>query len=504
MAPLNYGISTQVGARSVARTPGPPRPGAGSRRAASGYDEIVPELDWLQTHRAELIDELLAWVRIPSVAGADEHKGDLDRSAQWLAELLRSTGFPTVEIWQASSGPPAVFAEWQVAPDLPTVLVYSHHDVRAVAADDWRVTPPFTPVHRGSRVFGRGSSDAKGQVLAHVWGVRALLATTAVQQPPLNLKLLVEGEEETGSPGFAQLLRDKADRVAADFVVLSDTMTWAIDRPAICTGNRGMMKGQLEIRAATADLHAGAVAGGVPNASAELVRVLAQLHDDKGQVAIPGFYDDVAELPDAERRALTRLTADVEDWNRRTGTHGLGGEADRSLGERLYGRPALEVVALSAGDMTPPTTGTMPAVARATLEVSLVPDQDPRTITELLEAWFAEHVADAFEHELDINESINQPPYATPREHPALDVLAEAMTEAWGTEVGYMRNAGGAPTILLADSLNAPVAFFGIGLPEDAWHGPDESVDVDALVKGAATLALFWPRLARALTPRAS
>jgi acetylornithine deacetylase/succinyl-diaminopimelate desuccinylase-like protein len=381
--------------------------------------------------------------------------------------------------------------------------VYSHHDVRKATPEQWRCSEPFEPVVLGNRLHGRGSSDAKGQVLAHLWGVRGLLAADRSAGTsaglPVTLKLLVEGEEEAGSPNLADLLHEHRDRVAADLVLLSDTMTWAADRPAVCTGNRGMMKGRLEIRGAERDAHGGAVGGAVTNAAAELVRVLALLHDDAGLVTVPGFYDDVAEVPDAERAAIRRLTQDADDWRTRTGAFGVRGERGRSLGELLYTRPAVEVLLVAAGDPELPSTGTVPATARAQVQVSLVPHQDPDKLTERFVAWFAEHIDDAFDHDFSIAATLNQPAYVTPREHPVLDVLAGAMSDAWGTEVGWMRNAGGAPTALLADTTGAPVAFFGTGLPEDNWHGPDESADLDVLLKGAATMALFWPRLAAAL-----
>lgn len=459
---------------------------------------------WLAVHRDELVAQLSEWVRIPSVAGSPELAGELERSARWLAAVLRDVGFPTVEIWTTESGPPSVFAQWHAAADAPTVLVYSHHDVRTADADEWRACPPFEPVLSGNRLVGRGSSDAKGQVMAHVWGLKAYLATSDADAPPVNISMLVEGEEELGSPNLAGLLQRHADRVRADLVVLSDTMTWAADRPAVCTGNRGMMKATVEIRAAGTDTHAGAVAGAALNASDELVRVLSGLHDADGRVSVPGFYDEVDEPSDDERDALGRLTADESEWARRVGLRGVRTEAGRSLGEALFTRPAIEVVMLASGDAQPPTSGTMPASATAELEISLVPRQDPARVSAQLRSWFATRSSADFEHQVTVDETINQPPYETPPGHPVLTVLDEVMSAAWGCEVGRMRNAGGAPTALLADAASAPVAFFGTGLPEDGWHGVDESVDLDVLLKGAVAMSLFWPRLAHRMSRRTS
>ena len=378
------------------------------------------------------------------------------------------------------------------------MLVYSHHDVRAAKDDEWEQCAPFEPVRRGRRLFGRGTSDAKGQVLSHLFGLRALLAGGA-DAPPVHLMLLIEGEEELGSPHFAELLDEHAERLRADLVVLSDTMTWSAEQPAVCTGVRGMMKAQLEVFGPERDIHAGAVSGVAPNPATALVRLLARLHDDEGRVAIPGFYDDVREAPEDERDAVARLTADADGWLQRTRTRAVVGEPGRSIGERLYLRPAVEVGALASGDPSGPSRGTIAAGALGEIQVGLVPDQDPTKITELLRTWVADQLPDHVDHRLTVHEDINQPPYVTPPHHPALPALTEAMAQAWGVEPGRMRNAGSGPGALLNDRLDAPVVFFGTGLPDDHWHGPDESVDVDVLLKGAATMALFWPKLAEAL-----
>ena len=449
---------------------------------------------WLAEHRDAMVEELAEWVRIPSVAGPAEHEDDLARSAQWLANALTAIGFPSVEIWQRESTP-TVWAEWIADPAAPTALVYSHHDVRTAKAAQWRQCAPFEPVLHDGRLYGRGTSDAKGQVLAHLWALRACLAGRAAG-PPVNLKLLVDGEEETGSPHLAELLDEHADRSSADLIVFSDTMTWSAEQPALCVGVRGLIKGELELRGARADLHSGAVSGAAPNAAEALVRMLAGLHDEDGRVSLPGFYDDVREAPADERDELARLTGDEREWLARTGTSAVIGERDRSIGERLYTRPAAEVIALAADDPDPPTRGAVPATASAQLQLSLVPDQDPAAVTALLREWVAARVPTGFAHSLRVVEEISQPPYATPLDHPAVPVLAGAMTDAWERAIPRMRNAGSGPAVLLAEKVGAPVLFFGTGLPEDRWHGPDESVDVETLLTGAAALALFWPRLA--------
>jgi acetylornithine deacetylase/succinyl-diaminopimelate desuccinylase-like protein len=451
--------------------------------------------DWLDGRRDDLLAELIGWVRIRSVMGPPEHDVDLRRSAQWLAGTLREVGFPTVEVWP-TGGPPSVFAEWPAtSPGAPTVLVYSHHDVRAAKDETWEQTPPFEPTLRDGRLYGRGASDAKGQVLAHLWGLRAWLAK-GHEAPPVTLKMLVEGEEEMGSPHLAELLDDRCDRLGADLVVYSDTMLWAADAPAVCTGIRGAMQAELEVMGPLTDVHAGALAGVAPSPILELAHLLDGLHDDDGRVALPGFYDRVREPSAEERARLRELPWDEEAWTDRTSTRTVGGERGWSAVERLYLRPAAEVTAVAGGDMSPPTRGALPSLVTARLQLALVPDQDPAEAGEQLRCWVAGRISDRVAWNLTVGEDVAQPAYVTPPDHPALPLLADAMSEAFGVTARWMRNAGSGPAVLLAERIGAPVVFFGTGLPEDRWHTSDESVCVDVLLAGAATMCLFWPALA--------
>jgi acetylornithine deacetylase/succinyl-diaminopimelate desuccinylase-like protein len=314
----------------------------------------------------------------------------------------------------------------------------------------------------------------------------------------VNVTLFVEGEEELGSAHLADHLA--AHDLNADLVIVSDTMTWSADQPAICVGTRGMVKGEVRIDGPLRELHSGAVSGVAPNPVNELARVLGGLHDVDGRVAIPGFYDDVREISDDEKQELRLLSGDEAQWAARLEAAAVIGERGRSLAERLYARPSADVLSLAAGDTNTPTRGVLPTSASAQVQLSLVPDQDPGKVTAQLRRWIADEVAPAFRHAVEVPEQINQPPYATPQEHPAVAVLRAAMSQAWGREALRMRNAGGGPGALLAEAFDAPVLYFGTGLPEDRWHAADESVDIDVLLKGAVALALFWQRLPAAVT----
>jgi acetylornithine deacetylase/succinyl-diaminopimelate desuccinylase-like protein len=450
--------------------------------------------DFLAGHRDALVAELSGWIRLRSVAGVPEHVVDVRRSANWLAGTLRDTGFPSVEVWDTEGGP-AVYAQWCAAPGAPTVLIYSHHDVRAAKDDNWDQTPPFEPALRDGYLYGRGASDAKGQVMAHLWGIRAHLAATGREAPAVNLKLLVEGEEETGSAHLEQLLHEHRDQLDADLIVFSDTLTWRADHPAVCMSLRGMINAHLEVMGPLRDVHSGAVSGPAPNPAIELGRLLGQLHDDKGRITLPGFYDDVAEPSLRLRDDLAALPFSEADWLERSETRSIGGEAGYTVLERLWTRPALEVISVIAGDPIGVTRAAIPSVAAADISIRIVADQSAEAVSDQLRRWVADTISDRFHHQLTVAEQIGQEPYRTPEDLPAVEVLAQAMREGFQRPVGRMGNAGGGPAQLLSGVVGAPVLFFGTGLPEDHWHDSDERASIDVLLSGAATLAIFWDRL---------
>ena len=452
--------------------------------------------DFLAGHRDALVEELSGWVRLRSVAGVPEHVIDVRRSANWLAGTLRDTGFPSVEVWETDGGP-AVYAQWCAAPGAPTVLIYSHHDVRAAKDEQWDQTPPFEPALRDGYLYGRGASDAKGQVMAQLWGIRAHLAATGREAPAVTIKFLVEGEEETGSAHLARLLDERRDRLDADLIVFSDTLTWRADHPAVCVSLRGMISAHLEVMGPLRDVHSGAVSGPAPNPAIELGRLLGQLHDEKGRITLPGFYDDVVEPSARMRDELAALPFSEADWLERSETRSVGGEAGYTVLERLWTRPALEVISVIAGDPVGASRAAIPSVATADISIRIVADQHARTVGEQLRRWVADTIGDRFDHQLTVAEETGQEPYRTPEDLPAVEVLAQAMREGFQCPVGRMGNAGGGPAQLLSDVVGAPVLFFGTGLPEDHWHDSDERASIDVLLSGAATLAIFWDRLDR-------
>ncbi|WP_406400986.1 dipeptidase [Streptomyces uncialis] len=449
---------------------------------------------YIDRHRDAFLADLGDWLRIPSVSAQPEHAGDVRRSADWLAAALKDTGFPAVEVWE-TPGAPAVFAHWPSDdPRAPTVLVYGHHDVQpADRADGW-ATDPFEPVFRDGRLYARGAADDKGQVFFHTLGVRAHLAATGRTAPAVHLKLLVEGEEESGSPHFRALVEERAERLAADAVIVSDTGMWAADTPTVCTGMRGLADCEIELFGPDQDIHSGSFGGAVPNPATEAARLVAALHDEHARVTVPGFYDGIVELTDRERRLFAELPFDEERWLRTAKSHATLGEAGHTTLERLWARPTAEVNGIGGGYQGPGGKTIIPARAMLKLSFRLVAGQDPDRVEDAVRAWVAATLPAGIRHEIVFGAATR--PCLTPLDHPALRSVVRAMGLAFEREIRYTREGGSGPAADLQDVLGAPVLFLGISIPSDGWHAPDEKVELDLLFKGVETAAHLWGDLA--------
>ncbi|MFF8654807.1 dipeptidase [Streptomyces huasconensis] len=450
---------------------------------------------YIQNHRAAFLDDLAEWLRIPSVSAQPDHAGDVRRSAEWLAAQLKETGFPTAEVWE-TAGAPAVFAEWPSDdPQAPTVLVYGHHDVQPAAREDGWHTDPFEPVVRGNRLHARGAADDKGQVFFHTLGVRAHLAATGRTAPAVHLKLLVEGEEESGSPHFRQLIEAHKDRIAADAVIVSDTGMWSEDTPTVCTGMRGLAECEIELHGPDQDIHSGSFGGAVPNPATEVARLVAALHDEHARVAIPGFYEGIVELTDAERALFAELPFDEERWLRTAKSHGAHGEAGYTTLERIWARPTAEVNGIGGGYQGAGSKTIIPSSALVKLSFRLVAGQDPDCLEEAVRAWVADTVPAGIRHTVTFSPGTR--PCLTPLDHPALKSVARAMGRAFEQPILFTREGGSGPAADLQDVLAAPVLFLGISVPSDGWHAPNEKVEIDLLLKGVETTAYLWGDLAQ-------
>jgi acetylornithine deacetylase/succinyl-diaminopimelate desuccinylase-like protein len=445
-----------------------------------------------------MVNGLLEWLRIPSISGDPDNRDDVRRSAEYLAEALRDNGFPTVEVWE-TAGLPAVFAEWPSDDaGAPTALVYGHHDVQPVTPLDLWEHPPFEPTIVGERLHARGAADDKGQVWFHTLGVRAHLTATGRTSPAVNLKLIVEGEEESGSPNFAALLAEKADRLRCDVVVVSDTGMWSREAPTVCTGMRGMTDGQVDFTGPAGDVHSGSFGGAIRNPLTELCRVLGDLHDADGHVTIDGFYDGIVALTDEERELIARLPYDEAGWLANARSSTPYGEKGFTTLERVWARPTAEINGIWGGYTGAGHKTIVPSEGHAKFSFRLVAGQEPLDIQAKFRAWLERVVPEGIEWGLTwYGEGVR--PCLTPLDHPALGAVTRAMSAAFGTEILYTREGGSGPEADLQDVTGAPVVFLGVSLPDDGWHAPNEKVEIPLLLKGAEAAAHLWDDLARTL-----
>jgi acetylornithine deacetylase/succinyl-diaminopimelate desuccinylase-like protein len=361
--------------------------------------------------------------------------------------------------------------------------------------DEWD-SPPFEPAERDGQLLARGASDDKGQVLFHALGTRACLAASGATGPPVTLKLLIEGEEESGSVNFAPLLRSQAGRLACDVIVVSDTTMWAADVPSMCVGLRGVIDAQVDLRGPERDLHSGSFGGAVPNPLHALADLLSGLHDRDGRVTLPGYYDKVAALSDQERELFARLPFDEKSWLAEAGHSGAAyGEAGFSTIERIWARPTAEINGMWGGHTGPGGKTIIPREAHAKLSFRLVAYQDPADVGPALRQYVAAHTPPGIEATVTISGHGVRPAFS-PLDSSAVQAGRRAMERAFGSEVLFTREGGSGPEADLAEILGAPLVFIAVGLDSDRIHAPNEKVDMALLLKGAETAAYLWDELA--------
>jgi acetylornithine deacetylase/succinyl-diaminopimelate desuccinylase-like protein len=461
-----------------------------------------PEREFVTARLDDLRADLEAWLRIPSISADPAHASDVARSAEWLAEALRRVGFPTVEIWP-TPGAPAVYAEWPSGDsEAPVALVYGHHDVQPVDPLELWVHPPFEPTvvegPDGPELHARGAIDDKGNVAMHLLGMRAHLAATGRDTPAVTVKLLVEGEEESGSRHFAALLRERRARLDCDVVVVSDTGMAAPHLPSAVVSMRGLAGAEITLRGPAVDLHSGSFGGAVPNPLHAMAELLAGLHDEQGRVTLPGFYDKVRPLSDRERDLMSRVPFDEQAWLAGpAASRATYGEEGFSTLERTGARPTAEVNGMWGGYTGPGHKTIIPAEAHAKVTFRLVSDQRPEDVGPQLQAWVEANVPAGIEAEVHTPPG-GVAPCASDLDSPAMDALIRAIGQAFDTEAGdvlFTREGGSGPEAAIAEELGAPLLFLGAGLPTDRIHSPNERVLLPMLHRGAEAVAHLWREL---------
>ncbi|MGM0556130.1 MAG: dipeptidase [Myxococcota bacterium] len=443
---------------------------------------------YIEEHRDRFLEELKDYLRIPSISTDSEHSDDVKACAHWLEEHLLGIGIDSVVV-EETDGHPIVYAEHGNKPDAPTILVYGHYDVQPPDPLELWDSPPFEPEVRDGKIFARGATDDKGQLFAHIKGLEAHLATTG--ELPVNVKLLIEGEEEVGSPNLDPWVRENADRLAADAVVISDSSMFAPGLPTITYGLRGLTYFEVTVTGPDHDLHSGLYGGAVPNPINELSKLIARLHNEDGSVAIPGFYDDVDELTAEERDEFAALPFDNEEFRAETGAPALQGEAGYSTLERRWARPTLDCNGIWGGFIGEGAKTVLPSRATAKISCRLVPRQDPAVILELAKNYLEEIAPDTIS--LRFEPHHGGQPVVVDRDSPTIQAAMRASERAWGTDAVFTRGGGSIPVVAtFAEVLDVPTVLLGFGLNDDRLHSPNEKFNVENFYKGIETSGYLW------------
>ncbi|MDP9033656.1 MAG: dipeptidase [Myxococcota bacterium] len=446
---------------------------------------------FIEDHRERHVQELVDWVRIPSVSSDPANAADVARSAVHLLSEVRRLGADRAAIWQ-TPGHPAVFAEWMHAPGKPTLLVYGHHDVQpADPLGEW-VTPPFEPSIREGRLWGRGVVDDKGQVYIHTKAIESFLRTSG--RLPINLKLLVEGEEEIGSANLDALLRERAADLAADFVCVSDTAMFGRGIPSLCVGLRGLAYIEVFVEGPATDLHSGSFGGGVMNPVNALAKMIASLHDDFGRVTVPGFYDSVLPLSDLERHGIASLPFDESEWLRSTGAPATWGEREYSTLERIWARPTLDCCGIRGGFLGDGAKTIVPAKASAKISCRLVPNQEPDDIASKLTAYLERLAPPGVRVRVAVLHGGR--PYLAPTDHPIYEVAKRAFSRAFNKPTVFIREGGSIPFVrTIADATKKPCLLMGFGQPDENAHAPNEWLDLENYFLGIKSAAYLYEEI---------
>ena len=455
---------------------------------------MAAAVEYAREHAGRFVEELKALLRIPSVSTLPEHKGDVRSAAVSLAAELTRIGMEHVELIDSpSGGHPLVYADWLHADGAPTCLCYGHYDVQPPdPLDEW-LSPPFEPTERDGNLYARGAVDDKGQMYMHVKALEALLATSGL---PLNIRVILEGEEEVGGETLSKFLRGNAERLKADFALVSDTEMFAPELPTLCVGLRGMIYTEIEARGAKVDLHSGMYGGAAPNPFVALAHVIAQLKDAGGRILIPGFYDQVASPSAAELRAWEQLPFDEEHYRRtEVGSSELTGEAGFSVLERTWARPTLEVHGMPGGFIGAGAKTVIPAKGTAKVSMRLVPDMTPEATFALYRAYVLSLAPAGIT--LDVRLIHSGEPIVIGTDNPYIKAATAALKAVWGKDAVFIRSGGSIPVVGEFERfLKIPSVMMGFGLPDDNLHAPNEKFHLANFHRGIESIIAFFEAVA--------
>jgi acetylornithine deacetylase/succinyl-diaminopimelate desuccinylase-like protein len=443
---------------------------------------------YARQNHSRFLDELKALLRIPSISTLPEHNGDCHHAAEVLAAELTRIGMENVRLIE-TVGHPLVYADWLHASGKPTVLCYGHYDVQPTdPLDEW-LSPPFEPVERDGNLYARGSADDKGQVWAQVKALESLMAANG--KLPLNVRVLLEGDEEVGGEGIASFVASKPPELKSDFALVSDTELFAPGLPTLCVGLRGMIYTEIEVRGAKTDLHSGMYGGAAPNPFVALAQILAKLKDENGHILIPGFYDDIIPPSPEELAAWKSLPFDEEHYRKtEVGSKQLVGEAGYSVLERTWARPTLDVHGIPGGFTGAGAKTVIPAKALAKVSMRLVPGMT----TAKAFAQYKSYVEKIAPAGVDVEVRLihSGEPSLIPVDNPYIRSATRALHEVWGKDTVFIRSGGSIPIVGDFDrNLGAPSVMMGFGLPDDNIHAPNEKFHLKNFELGIESLIRF-------------
>ncbi|MFD1955542.1 dipeptidase [Paenibacillus thailandensis] len=446
---------------------------------------------YFQNNRERHLAELKEWLAIPSISALSEHKPDMIRAAEWLAEKLKAAGLEHVELHE-TEGHPIVTADYLHAPGKPTVLVYGHYDVQPVDPLNLWTTPPFEPDIRDGKLYARGATDDKGQLFLHIKAIEAIIKQEG--SLPVNIKLCIEGEEEISSPSLPSFLEANKDKLATDAVLISDTSLLEPGKPAISTGLRGLCSLEVSVFTANTDLHSGTYGGGVPNALHAIVSLLASLHDEQGRVTVEGFYDGVPDISPLMKEEFAKLNFNEEQLRNSLGLETLYGEEGFSFVERTGARPTLELNGVWGGFQGEGTKTVIPKEAHAKITCRLVGDQDPADVLEKIKAHLHKHIQPGAKLTLKDGEKARA--FNIDPSDRMLQLAADAYEEVYGTRALFTKDGGSIPIVeTFSRVLQAPAVMMGFGLPDENLHAPNEHFNLENFDKGLLTIVSYLKKL---------
>jgi acetylornithine deacetylase/succinyl-diaminopimelate desuccinylase-like protein len=449
-------------------------------------------IEYIESRRDANLQELVEFLKIPSISTKSENKSDVERAARWVAEKLRGQ-FEKVEVI-ATKGHPLVYAETAQAPGKPTVLFYGHYDVQPPEPLELWTSPAFEPTVRNGNLYGRGTADDKGQIHIHFAAFEALHKTQG--RLPINVKVIIEGEEEVGGEALYAYVKENKEKLKADVLVVSDTSMLAPGVPSVTYGLRGLNYYQIEVSGPAQDLHSGVFGGAVPNPLTILCELFAKLHDKNLRVTVPGFYDDVAKLSKAERKALHSLPWKAKEFKKTVGAPALSGEKGFSIVEQVWCRPTMELNGIWGGYMGEGAKTVIPAKAWAKFSTRLVPDQNPEKIAKQVEKHIRKLLPRTVTCKIEMLSSGK--PWVAPFTHPFFEAARRALEKGFGRKAVFIREGGSIPFVTeMHDTFKVPCILMGFGLPDENAHAPDEHISLENYFGGIKAAAYFYEELAR-------